>query len=330
MPRREPNLPLALAFVLIAAASLAPRAGGPRPAASANELGAVPILAYHLIGRPEGPWRRTPENFRRDLEFLYSQGYYPVRLLDLVRGRLDVPAGRSPVVLTFDDSSEGQFRAVLRKGRLRPAPDSAVGILEDFARRHPDFPARATFYVLPGIDHRLRLFGQPDYWAWKLNYLVGRGYELGNHTLWHQNLAKAAPIEARRQLALAQEAIASFVPGYRARSLSLPFGVWPENRADAIAGEYEGLRYRHLAVLLVGAGPAPSPFDKSFDPLALPRIQAGDGPFGPQRTLVRMDAGSPGRYISDGDPALTTIPAALAGRLRKDAMLRVRVINQAE
>ena len=97
-----------------------PPAVRPAPPADANELGQVPILEYHLIGTPEGPWRRSPDNFRRDLEMLHDLGYYPVRLLDYVAGRMDVPAGRSPVVLTFDDSSEGQFRAVTVKGSPRP------------------------------------------------------------------------------------------------------------------------------------------------------------------------------------------------------------------
>lgn len=289
----------------------------PKSAVAPNELGLVPILEYHLIGRPEGRWRRTPENFRRDLEMLYELGYYPVRLLDYVAGRLDVPAGLSPVVLTFDDSSEGQFRAIVADGRLRPDADSAVGIMEDFQRRHPDFPARATFFVLPGIEERLRLFGQPAYRKWKLTYLVRRGYELGNHTLWHQNLAKAEPEEVRRQLALAQTWIEEYVPGYRLATLSLPMGAWPKPRALAYEGTYEGVSYRHRAVLLVGAGPAPSPADRAFDPLALPRIQAGDGPLGPAQTLRRLHKQPYGRYVSDGNPAAITVPIALAGRLRR-------------
>ena len=50
--------------------------------------------------------------------------------------------GREPipdklVVLTFDDSSIGQFR-YLEDGTIDP--DSAMGILLDFAEAHPDFP----------------------------------------------------------------------------------------------------------------------------------------------------------------------------------------------
>jgi len=333
---------LALAIAAAAGWSLPARARGavpvvsplPRPARvpavpNANELGSVPILEYHLIGRPEGPWCRTPENFRRDLRMLYDAGYYPVRLLDYVAGRMDVPAGRSPVVLTFDDSSAGQFRVLMAKGGPRPDPASAVGILEEFARLHPDFPARATFFVLPGISRRLRLFGQPEFWAWKLNYLVQHGYELGNHSLWHQNLAQADPEEVARQLALAQDAVAVFVPGYRLQSLALPFGAWPTPRGLAATGSHQGLAYHHRAILLVGAGPAPSPADKRFDPLALPRIQAGDGIFGPEQVLKRLHAQAFGRYVSDGNPATIAVPTALAGRLRNGLAARAVFISTA-
>lgn len=290
--------------------------------AGANELGAVPILEYHLIGTPEGQWRRTPENFRRDLEMLHDLGYYPIRLLDYVAGRMNVPAGRSPVILTFDDSSEGQFRALMVNGQPRPDPDSAVGIMEEFQRRHPDFPARATFFVLPGIKKELSLFGQPEFRGWKLNYLVKHGYEIGNHSFWHQNLARATPEEVAKQLVLAQKAVSEFVPGYQLRSLALPLGAWPTPKSLAREGTYEGLSYRHQAILLVGAGPAPSPADKSFDPYALPRIQAGDGTWGPAQTLKRLHRQPHGRYVSDGDPGTVAVPAPLASRLRSGLKLK--------
>src|SRR5450756_2587487 len=77
-----------------------------------NELGRVPVFVYHLIGDAEGPWTRTPANFRKDLERLYRLGYRTVKLSDYLSGNIDLPAGTSPVVLTFDDSSPNQFRLV--------------------------------------------------------------------------------------------------------------------------------------------------------------------------------------------------------------------------
>ena len=77
-----------------------------------NELGKVMVLEYHLIGQPEDTWRRTPENFRKDLQLLYDHNFYPVSVLDLAKRKLDIPAGMTPFALTFDDSSAGQFRYI--------------------------------------------------------------------------------------------------------------------------------------------------------------------------------------------------------------------------
>ncbi len=144
-------LTAALLFVSLAAAADLPP----------NELGRIMILEYHKIDYPEERWTRTPENFRRDLETLYARGYRLVSLGDLLDGRLAVPAGTTPVVLTFDDSSPGQFRYLEQNGTLEIDPKSAVGILEAFLRERPDFGRGATFFVLPAANPPNRLFNQP-------------------------------------------------------------------------------------------------------------------------------------------------------------------------
>src|SRR2546426_544160 len=70
-----------------------------------NELGRVMILEYHKIDRPENRWTRTPENFRRDLERLWERGYRLVGLNDFLDGKIALPAGATPGLLTFDDPS---------------------------------------------------------------------------------------------------------------------------------------------------------------------------------------------------------------------------------
>ena len=128
-----------------------------------NELGKVMVLEYHLIGYPEDRWRRTPENFRKDLQMLYDNDFYPVSVLDIAHGNLNVPAGKTPFAITLDDSSAGQFRFLEENGKLVIDPNCAVGIMEDFKKKYRDFPVTATFYVLPAIKPTLRLFAQPEY-----------------------------------------------------------------------------------------------------------------------------------------------------------------------
>jgi hypothetical protein len=109
----------------------------------ADETGQVMVLEYHRVGgdpdfAPE--WTISARAFRRELEYLRRNGYHPVNARDFLTGRMDVPAGKTPVVLTFDDSSDTQFTLVRRDGKLVPDPGGAVGVLVDFHRRHPTGP----------------------------------------------------------------------------------------------------------------------------------------------------------------------------------------------
>ncbi|MEK7700746.1 MAG: polysaccharide deacetylase family protein [candidate division NC10 bacterium] len=305
-------LTAALLFVSLASAAELP----------ANELGRVMILEYHKIDYPEERWTRTPENFRRDLETLYARGYRLVSLGDLLDGRIAVPAGTTPVVLTFDDSSPGQFRYLERNGALEIDPKCAVGILEAFARERPDFGRAATFFVLPAADPPNRLFNQPAHEGRKLRYLASRGYEIGNHTLWHANLGRYDEATVRAQLAGAQQWIQRHVPDYRPRTLALPHGVYPKDVSWALRGAAKGVTYSHDAILMVAGGAAPSPFSRAFNPVRLPRIQAVETELA---SWLRHFAQRPQeRFVSDGDPDAITVPAGSQDKVRSN-LRNVRV-----
>jgi len=291
-----------------------------------NELGQVMILEYHKIDRPEERWTRTPDNFRRDLQRLWEKGYRLVALNDLLDGRLDLPAGTTPVVLTFDDSSPGQFRYLEKNGGLEVDPDCAVGILEAFARAHPEFGLKATFYVLPGAAPPNRLFNQPAYEGRKLQQLVARGFEIGNHTLWHANLAHYPEETVRRQLASAQEWIQQHVPAYRPRTLALPMGRYPRELDWAIRGSVNGTAYQHDAILKVSGGAAPSPFSRRFDPYHLPRIQALDSEL--SYWLDYFDRQPNARFVSDGDPSTVAVPKGMRSAVRDGLGPGLRIVEE--
>jgi peptidoglycan/xylan/chitin deacetylase (PgdA/CDA1 family) len=283
---------------------------------SPNELGRVMILEYHMIDRPEARWTRTPDNFRRDLERLWERGYRLVALNDFLDRKMTLPRGASPVILTFDDSSPGQFRYLERGGERVLDPDCAVGILEAFQRAHPGFGRAATFYVLPGADPPNRLFDQPALATRKLQHLATEGYEIGNHTLWHANLAKYPEGTVRDQVAEAQVWIQRYVPDYKTRTLALPHGSYPSDVSWVLKGSAKGTSYSHDAVLMVAGGAAPSPYSRSFDPVRLPRIQATE------RELAYwfnyFDKNPAERFVSDGDPNSVTVPTARRDMLRDE------------
>jgi peptidoglycan/xylan/chitin deacetylase (PgdA/CDA1 family) len=320
-------LSVVLLAITLGAAVLA---GAQAPAREPNELGRVMILEYHKIDHPEGRWTRTPENLRRDLQRLWERGYRLVALNDYLDGKIRLPAGTTPVILTFDDSSPGQFRYIQR-GNDGPRgsewvtdPECGLGILETFSREHPGFGRAATFYVLPGANPPNRLFNQPDLATRKLQYLASQGYEIGNHSLWHAELGRYPESVVREQLAGAQEWVQRHVPGYRFRSLALPMGSYPKELGWAVAGEAKGMTYKHDAILMVAGGAAPSPHAKSFDPLRLPRIQAVEKDLDYWLTYFDRNPGE--RYVSDGDPGTITVASGSTGKL--GALRAARVIER--
>ena len=281
-----------------------------------NELGDVPVLMHHEIrGDRVGDYDQTPAEFRTELERLWAQGYWPVRASDLATVRLgEVPAGKTPVVLTFDDSTQFQFSYDAR-GRIKP--DTAIGILLAFRRAHPDFPLAGTFYVnrepFAGVARGKKM----------LRWLVDHGFELGNHTRDHVPFHElSGPAEVQKELVLGNEVIQDAVPGYRVTTMALPLGVEPKPASLATHGRWNGRKYSFRGVMLVGAGPASSPYSTSFDGAGIPRIRSGQLPwrgeadFAAWYWLRELKQHPERRYVSDGDPATISFPRALEDMLR--------------
>jgi peptidoglycan/xylan/chitin deacetylase (PgdA/CDA1 family) len=278
---------------------------------SANELGVVPVLMHHQIRPDGGDYDLTAAQFRAELARLYREGYVPVRAQDLALATLYVPAGKTPVVLTFDDSTKEQF-AYLPDGTIKP--DTAIGIMLAFAAKHPDFEPAGTFYV-----NREPFAGVREGPA-MLRWLVEHGFEIGNHTKDHIPFHELTPSEVQKEIVLGNRVIRSAVPGADVVTLSLPLGVFPKPAALAYRGRWGGESYRMRGVMLVGANPAPSPYSTKFDPHAIPRIRtsthAGVEDFGSTFWLDYLAAHPDERFVSDGDPTHVSFPRTHAGDLR--------------
>jgi peptidoglycan/xylan/chitin deacetylase (PgdA/CDA1 family) len=270
-------------------------------AVHANELGEVPVLMYHqLVAAPKGDYDQTPQQFKAELVALYRAGYRTITAADLVAGRVAVPAGRSPMVLTFDDSTVSQY-GELPGGQVDPR--TAVGILLDVARRFGELRPVATFYV-----NAAPFAGRDRYLA----SLAKLGMELGDHTASHANLRQLDPAGVQRELAGGLAVIRRAAPGARVTTVALPFGAHPHDRALSS----RGAGYRFAGVFLVGAGPARSPYRVGFDALEVPRIRSGrrtgDQSFTSTYWLPRLNKT---RFVSDGDPDLISFPKAAAAQL---------------
>ncbi|MCX7668843.1 MAG: hypothetical protein N2439_02065, partial [Anaerolineae bacterium] len=245
-----------------------------QPAYPPNTAGYVPVLRYRAIGRPAGPGQRTPEELRGDLERLLAGGYYPVALRDMVTERLNmVPAGKRPVVLTFDGAAPGQFR-LLDDGTVDP--DSAVGILKAFHDAHvADWPLAATFFIPAAAEEPgAEVFGQAETARSKLQALTAWGLEIGSYGAGGGSLAGQRAEDVQRELGLSQTRLERWLPGLRVTAFALPEGAAPAERSLLVKGEYAGMRYEYVAAVGSGGGLAPSPHTRRFDPYRIPRIEA--------------------------------------------------------
>lgn len=278
-----------------------------------NELGQIMVLMYHRIeaqDNPEDVWTRTPDQFRGDLQWLYDNNFYIIPIRDYIRNEIRAPAGKRPVVLTFDDGTHGQFRMIEQAdGSTTIDPDSAIGILEEFFNRYDDFGRGGLFSILP-----LAPFAWPEaedqrpYAGEKLNWMIDNGYELGNHTVSHINMRESTDDEIKSELARAEDLVADYVPDVEISVLAVPFGVYPEGGDTTIfrGWEYEGRQYELEGALMVGAEPSPSPVHVDFDPMWIPRINGDDEQLGRWFSFVEDNPGI--MYVSDGNPDTITIP----------------------
>ncbi len=271
----------------------------------ANELGAIPVLMYHqLTSSPKRPYDMTPDAFRAQLQALYDAGYRPITAAAMAAGRIDVPAGTHPVVLTFDDSTHDQARL---DDAGNPTPESSLGILEAFERDHPGFTATATFYV----NSTPEPFTDPQVLTW----LAANGYEIGAHTHSHADLGKLDDAGVQAEIGRDVAYLQSAVPGLRVTTMAVPFGVYPRNSTLARTGMHDGVAYSFDAVFGVAEISSPSPFSLRFDPNRIPRLDTGLGVLDAQDALARLAADPSLRYTSDGNPDRISFPADRADRL---------------
>jgi len=297
----------------------APGSGAPNPARVPNEMGRIMVLEYHLITDYNSDYARERSQFRKDLDLLYDRGYRPVNMSDVLDKKLNLPRGLSPVVIVFDDASPEQFRYIEKNGKLEIDPTSGLGIWLDFRKTHPEWSNKAVFCLLNGAAAGHNFFGdrgiqgQKSSWRFqKVKWLADNGFELCDHTLWHAQLSKYPDAFVQEQIARNALAIDSAVPGYKIRSMALPQGLWPKNRALASKGSWTNpktgktVSYDWPVVFEVSGGPMRSPYDPAFKPGSTPRIQVIGNAI--ESTMNKLEK-SGNMYIADGDPSVVARPA---------------------
>ena len=284
-----------------------------------DESGNVPIMMYHGIHNitdneytggnvDKDGYQRTTEAFINDLEFYYNSGYRMIRLEDYVNGIIDVEAGYSPIIITFDDGLSNNLKVtgLDSNGNIIIDPNCAVGVLESFKQKYPDYNVTATFFINGG------LFNQSEYNEKILNWLVDNGYDIGNHTYSHVDFTTVSKEKSVQEVGSMYNLLDKYIPGKYVNIVALPFGSpydkEHENFNSILNGVYNDKEYNTIATLRVGWEADYSPFNKNFDKTFLKRIRAYDNNGKEFDIEMNFDILENNRYISDGDKNTITIP----------------------
>jgi len=281
-----------------------------------NEMGMVMVLEYHRIKQAEGDFTRSISNFKKDLQTLYDKGYRLISFHDLMTGNIGVPAGTTPVVFSFDDSTGGQINYLAQGSKTTLDPECALGMMQAFYKQHNDFGYTALFNVMP------EMFDQEKYKAQKVSYLSENGFGIGNHTLTHPNLTKLTDDKVQAEIAGLQKDVTTLDPKSKIEVLCLPYGAEPQNKALMYEGSAGGTSYDYNWSLLVGSNPFYPMYHYKNPGQLIPRVQvmdynasSGSGAEGSGYWLRYFDRHPELKFISDGNSKTVCAPAYMQTRL---------------
>jgi len=160
----------------------------------------VPILLYHRISEsePENRYEVSVENFRLQMEFLSKNGFTtitPVQFSKVILKGGDLPL--KPIIVTFDDG----YRSVY---------EFAFPILKQYG-------LQGVVYVITGF------MGTAPYMnADQLVELFANGWEIGSHTVSHEDLVKN-PAQANSQMTESKDYLENLL-GIKTLTIAYPYG----------------------------------------------------------------------------------------------------------
>lgn len=286
------------------------------------EVGRIMIIMYHGIEESDiapDVYQRTASDFKNDLKTLYDDGFRLVSMRDYVNNNIKVEAGKSPVILTFDDGISSSFSLVNNNGTLIPRPGCAVDIINKFCEEYPDFGKAAVFFInknpFPGDGSLKDAF----------SYLDDNGYEIGNHTLTHKDLSKLTAEEIVAEIGSVEKIIQENLPGYETCALSYPYGIRPQDddlQSLCLNGTFDGLTYNYKIGLREGQSASPSaPNRINYDPSNVPRVRGSDNAETDLGWTLRSFKDNPDlKYVSDGNPNRISIPDEYKENFNHDSL----------
>lgn len=291
-----------------------------------NEQGHIMVVMYHGI-KDNPPYHRLKEDFIKDMTYMYEHDYRLISLESYLSGHIDIEAGMTPILFTFDDGLESTFSLIENEGDFDVNPETAIGLMEAFAEEHPDFGKDASLYIHAN-DYNFRDVGTPSD---RLNWLLDHGYDLGNHSNTHANFKHLGQAALIKEIGAVEVYVDSVIPGYKLTAMTYPFGARPATDLLPVLnnGVYEGFAFDYKVAFREGpSGQFYPPTHVKFDYLNAPRVRGSEGEVQDLWWFLDYYEENPSlKYISDGDPMTIVVPADKEVNLRDEVKETFEVIT---
>ncbi|MCT4686682.1 polysaccharide deacetylase family protein [Vallitalea sp.] len=286
-----------------------------------NELGHIMVIMYHgIIDLP--PYHVTEEQFLEQLQYMYDHKYRPISVRDYIDNNINIEAGYTPIVFTFDDGLSSTFSLIEKDGNLVPKPGTAIEILERFSESHPGFDSKAGLYI-----NGQKIFEGAGTVEERIKWLVDNGYDVGNHTVSHDKTQMLSKLDSRqimKNIGIVDQIIKNAVPGYKVDSLAYTFGNRPVKalRNLVLDGEYNNIKYNYSVAFKEGASALYyPPLHIKFDPLNVARARGSKGEIQDMGWFFDYYEQHPEKkYISDGNPHRISILEKDEDSVNKDKL----------
>jgi peptidoglycan/xylan/chitin deacetylase (PgdA/CDA1 family) len=233
--------------------------------------------------------------FRTQLEQLEQAGFTSVSLEDWLKGNLQVPAGKRPLILTFDDLFYSNQIYLEADGT--PSQHTGLGVMWQFNKDYPDFGFKPALFANMG-DKLYGNVARGDWWyvekGWQdslakvIAWCIENGAGVYNHFYDHPDLPKLDSGLIQWEMRKNDETIKEFLGRVGKDSLadnienilSIPFDEWPssKNGKNTILN-YESLNGKPV-LGIVDAEPhyvrknlMIAPYVQGYNPYRIPRIE---------------------------------------------------------
>lgn len=292
-----------------------------------NEMGEIIIVMYHGVrsGITENNiYHRSIEGFKEDIKRIDEERYYPISIKDYLDFNIDIPYGRTPIVITFDDGLSSSFSLSDENGYLEPRKNTAIEIMESYRKKNRLFNSTATIFI-NNYDEPFKGSGTVEE---RLNYLVDMGYDLGNHSFTHKSFRGLEDDEMEREIGILNNYVTELVKGYEIVGVAYPYGEVPANKYKVLSGEVNGRQYNYQGAFLAGPlGNTTNPINIDFDPWAIPRIRGTNNEKFDLHWYLDFYKENPSlKYVSDGLKDIITVPEKFKDKINKDVVKNKKII----